>query len=83
MDSKNPRDVVSRQRKPQEDSRKVRDAEFINKVRTVIDRSPTRSFRSIAAELNVSDTTIKEDLSPKKLTKVTKKRVVKADKPKA
>ena len=37
--SLNPRETISRSRRSQEDSRKARDAEFVEKVRTIIDRA--------------------------------------------
>ena len=38
-ESLNPRETISRSRRSQEDSRKARDAEFVEKVRTIIDRA--------------------------------------------
>ena len=58
-ESLNPRETISRSRRSQEDSRKARDAEFVEKVRTIIDRSPTRSFVSMGKELGVSDKTVR------------------------
>ena len=58
-ESKNPRETISRSRRSQEDSRKASDEEFMEKVRVIIDRSPTRSFVSISKELEVSDKTVR------------------------
>ena len=58
-DSKNPWGVISRQRRSQEGARRVWDEDFINQVREIVERSPTRSFRSMAQELEVDTMTIR------------------------
>ena len=85
-ESKGPCEVITRAPKSLDDYQKSRDADFVKRVEAMIDISPSKSMRSMAAELGVDKRTIQqcvdEDLRCKSygmqtgqlLTQVTKDR---------
>ncbi|KAF2360730.1 hypothetical protein FHG87_008521 [Trinorchestia longiramus] len=53
-ESKNPRGVITRAPKSLDDRRNSREADFVKRVETMIDNDPSKSVRSMAAELGVT-----------------------------
>ena len=57
-ESKDPRGVITRAPKSLDDCRKSRDADFVKRVEAIIDINPSKSMRSMAAELGFDKRTI-------------------------
>ena len=57
-ESEDPRGVITRAPKSLDDHRKSRDADFVKRVKAMIDINPFKSMRSMAAELGVDKRTI-------------------------
>ena len=57
-ESKDPRGVITRAPKSLDDRRKSRNADFVKRVEAMIDIHPSKSMRSMAAELGVDKRTI-------------------------
>ena len=57
-ESKDPRRVITRAPKSLDDCRKLRDANFVKRVETMMDINPSKSMRSMAAELGIDKRTI-------------------------
>ena len=54
-ESKDPRGVIKRSPKSLEDNRKLRNADFVKKVETMINNKPSQPMRSMAAEPKVEN----------------------------
>ena len=57
-ESKDPRGVITRAPKSLDDRRKSRNADFVKRVEAMININPSKSMRSMAAELGVDKRTI-------------------------
>lgn len=62
-ESKDPRGTIERKERPELSARKKRSAEFIDRVRDMVEADPSRSMRSMAEELDVSPNTVKSCLN--------------------
>ena len=57
-ESKDPHGVITRVPKSMNNCQKLRDADFVKRVEAMIDINPSKSMRSMAAELRVDKRTI-------------------------
>ena len=61
-ESKNPREIITRVPKSLNDCWKLRDADFVKRVEAMIDINPSKSMRSMAAELGVDKRTTQQSV---------------------
>ena len=59
---KNPREIITRVPKSLNDCWKSRDADFVKKAEAMIDINPSKSMRSMAAELGVDKRTTQQSV---------------------